>query len=68
MEEKDKDLVFRCRKCGHVLYIDNDIEEVNKLIKTECPTCGEEPDDWSGLWVLMRTGNYDKEYGGESDD
>lgn len=59
------DFVFRCKKCGHLLFTDATKEGVLKLIDAECPMCGEEPDSWNGLWVLIRDGNFKEEYGGD---
>lgn len=47
-------IVFQCRKCEHLLFID----KINKitlkgLISFDCPECGEEG---CGNWVLLRTG------------
>lgn len=54
-----KDVVFKCRKCDHLLYVsDISIERIGKIIELECPCCGEEPDE---NWILYRLGNYEKE-------
>ena len=58
------DFVFRCKKCGHLLFTDAARDSVVKLIDMECPRCSEEPDCWDGLWVLIREGNFEEEYGG----
>ena len=59
------DIVFRCRKCGHLLFIDRKKveEKLVDLLQSDdegCPNCGEES---QGNWILERFGNYDKEYG-----
>lgn len=61
-------VVFRCRKCGHLLFCDiaklddSLVDTANKILKMDCPTCGEEPDEWEGLWTLLRFGNHAEEY------
>lgn len=47
-------IVFQCRKCEHLLFVD----KINKitlkgLMSFDCPECGEEG---CGNWVLLRTG------------
>ena len=60
--------VFKCRKCGHNLFTEATAAGVKKLINYDCPNCGEEAGDyWNGLWVLLRTGNYEKEFGGDKE-
>ena len=51
--KKEKELVFTCRKCGHSLYLTNwkSEKQMKKLLKLDCPNCGEEPDE---LWILTR--------------
>jgi hypothetical protein len=56
-----KDMVFECRKCGHFLFAD----KIKKLINKDCPECGEAPDDSVGIWIFLRMGDYEKEYGKE---
>ena len=59
-----KDLVFRCLKCGHILFITGTatekVKKISKLNKYECYNCGEEREE---NWVYVRTGDFDKEYG-----
>lgn len=57
------DFVFRCKKCGHNLFINATKRAVMELANAECPNCGEEPDNWNGLWIFLRAGDYYKEYG-----
>lgn len=57
------DFVFRCKKCGHNLFIRATKIDILDLIKTECPSCGEEPDNWNGLWIFLRAGDWNKEFG-----
>ena len=57
------DLIFKCRKCGHNLYIIDGMEKSGKYIrnvlrKTDCPSCGEENNE---LWIFLRNGNYENE-------
>ena len=51
-------VVFKCKKCGHHIYIEN-TDDIVKMIRmvsnSDCPNCGEEPDD---NWVLCGTSNY----------
>jgi DNA-directed RNA polymerase subunit RPC12/RpoP len=56
-----KDLVFTCIKCQHLLFVSDweNEKKINKILKTDCPECGEGPDE---LWILTRLGNYEKEY------
>jgi len=55
------DIVFRCRKCGHLLFVSNfNINKAEEISGMSCPKCGEEG---YGNWVLLRIGNYEKEYG-----
>lgn len=58
------DLVFKCNKCDHNLFITNGIaltaKEVAKKLNKDCPNCGEESFE---LWTFSRLGNFDKEYG-----
>jgi len=49
--KKEKDWIFECYKCSHNLYVSTD--KLNKLLKTECPECGEEP---YRLWILTGKG------------
>jgi len=51
------EFIFKCRKCNHYIYVDK--PKVAKLLKKDCPNCGEER---YGLWILIGEGNYDKEY------
>lgn len=59
-----KDLVFRCLKCGHLLFIGGTPKEIIHKIATlddyECDECGEQREE---NWVYVRTGDFDKEYG-----
>ena len=56
------DIVFECRKCNHLLFVDKDKlqKKLLTLIKRDCPNCGREGER---NWILLRDGNYDKEYG-----
>ena len=54
-----EDIVFRCKKCGHLLYVCNFVDKVNDIAQLDCPECGEEGD----IWILIGTGDYDAEYG-----
>lgn len=60
------DLVFVCSKCEHDLYLTNGVnltgKEIARKLKRSCPNCGEEVDEWDGLWTFVRLGNYDIEH------
>ena len=65
MKKLFNDLIFKCGKCGHLLYITNGMEKTgreirNKIRKLDCPECGEEPTE---LWIFVRNGNFDNEIG-----
>lgn len=53
---KNKDIMFECRKCEHLLYVTPDNENwVEKLVDYDCPNCGEE----SGrLWIFVGFGSF----------
>ncbi|GJQ43722.1 MAG: hypothetical protein JETCAE03_32200 [Ignavibacteriaceae bacterium] len=48
MKTKTKTYIFECYKCSHELHVDEN--KLDKVIKTECPNCGEEP---YRLWILI---------------
>lgn len=50
---KKDDFIFKCYKCGHLVYIDK--LKVKKLLKTDCPDCGEEP---YLNWILEGEGDF----------
>ena len=62
---KQTNLVFSCRKCGHLLFVGRNIKSVEGLLETDCPNCGEEAE---GLWRLERLGNYDEEFKDDPDE
>lgn len=49
------DWTFSCLKCGHVVYVDK--TKVKKMMKLDCPECGEEAYE---NWVLCGEGDFDK--------
>lgn len=55
------DIVFECRKCGHLFFTDkNELKEkLVTLMEKNCPNCGEEG---HRNWILLGQGNYSKEY------
>lgn len=60
--KKDTDIVFTCSKCGHLLFVSTiTFEKFKEIMDKDCSNCGEEGYE---NWVLSRTGNYDREYGG----
>ena len=61
MSNKDCDLIFKCRKCYHLVYLANSLlKKVRNLSVMNCPECGEEGEE---NWIYVGTGNYDLEYG-----
>lgn len=52
------DLIFKCNKCNHEVYVDK--VKATKMLKKNCPECGEEPYE---NWILIGEGNFDKEHG-----
>ena len=54
-----KDVVFRCNKCEHLLYVSDFANKVNDIAEKDCPECGEEGE----IWILVGIGDYDAEYG-----
>ena len=60
----NKDLVFMCLKCGHLLFItgtaSEKVKKISRLDDYECDECGEQREE---NWVYVRTGDYQKEYG-----
>ena len=57
------DLVFRCKKCGHLLFVSGTasekVKKISNLNEYECPNCGAEREE---NWSFVRTGDYAKEY------
>jgi len=51
------DYVFNCRKCGHNLFVRK--KKIAKLLKTDCPNCGEES---YNNWILSRKGCFKREH------
>ncbi|MDZ4286195.1 MAG: hypothetical protein U1A23_04650, partial [Candidatus Sungbacteria bacterium] len=59
-----QDLIFKCGKCGHLLFITNGMNLTGKIIRNklrnyDCPNCGEESEE---LWIFVRNGSYDQEH------
>jgi len=48
----EKDLIFECKKCGHNLYVSKDLKKIQKLLKLDCPNCGED----GAIWTLIGEG------------
>lgn len=45
--------VFMCRKCEHLLYVEEDEnfpQKLGKIAAKSCPCCGEQDE---GLWKLL---------------
>lgn len=51
------DLIVKCRKCGHNVYVTPTFEKISSMVDYDCPECGEE----GGLnWIIEGTGDFDK--------
>lgn len=60
---KKNDIVFTCRKCGHLLFVsDISVKKLKDIMEMDCDSCGEEGYE---NWILSRMGNYEEEYGGK---
>ena len=62
------DLVFRCRKCEHQLFVSKDkvnFEFMAELTNRDCDNCGEQSGD---CWIVDRVGDYEKEFGKYNED
>lgn len=58
---KKNQLVLRCRKCEHLLFVDKvSLTRLKGIMDMDCPSCGEEGEE---NWILSRLGNYEDEYG-----
>lgn len=56
------DIVFSCKKCGHLMYLsmeDKTVQDLARHLDSDCPCCGEESCE---NWQYYRLGNYKKEY------
>lgn len=51
---KKPDLIFVCQKCEHQVYVNK--SKVMKILKNDCPECGEEPYE---NWILVGEGDFD---------
>lgn len=60
------DVVLKCRKCGHLLFIRKwkFNKKLEEYLEMDCPECGEEGYE---NWILSRLGDYDVEYGGKDE-
>lgn len=47
--------IFECSKCQHNIYVDK--PKLKKLLKTDCPECGEEA---ARNWILVDEGEFSK--------
>ncbi len=56
--EKTPDLIVRCRKCEHKIYLEDwhIFEKIDKLVRTSCPTCGEEG---YNNWIILGLGFFE---------
>lgn len=46
-------IVFKCRKCGHLLYVENTetaVADIKRVSYKDCPECGE---DSYENWILV---------------
>jgi hypothetical protein len=53
---KCAEAIFVCKKCGHNLYANPNIQGLMAVKKTICPSCGEDDDK---LWILEGFGNFE---------
>ena len=56
------DLVLRCRKCKHLLFVGGEkinFELMSQLTERDCHRCGKQAGD---CWILDRVGDYNKEF------
>lgn len=54
-------VVFQCRKCEHLLFVEKiNRESIKGIMNMDCPECGEEN---YANWILLRMGSYEEEYG-----
>jgi len=52
------DIVFKCRKCEHYLFVDKKKpKRIYSVNKVSCPNCGEEGDL---NWIYVGEGNFEK--------
>jgi DNA-directed RNA polymerase subunit M/transcription elongation factor TFIIS len=60
-KSKKPDIVFECKKCGHLLYVSKDElkEKIQYLIEKDCPNCGEQPP----IFIVSHEGDYNEDYG-----
>lgn len=49
----EKEFIFKCKKCYHNVYVERG--KIEKLLKSDCPECGEEADE---LWILLGRGYF----------
>lgn len=56
MAKKETYTVFRCRKCGHELFVveENFPDKMENIAGRACPNCGEQDE---GLWGLLGRSN-----------
>lgn len=54
MKKEKPDWIFTCHKCQHQVYVGK--EKVKKMLKLDCPECGEEPYE---NWVLVGEGDFE---------
>lgn len=52
---KKKEVVFICRKCEHHLFVTQRDGWLKRILKLDCPGCGEESEE---LWILQGFGNF----------
>lgn len=52
--KKNPDYVFKCHKCGHMLFIGK--KRILEIPELDCPECGEEPVE---NWFFLGEGNFD---------
>ena len=53
MKKEKSQFIFQCYKCGHFVFVAK--EKIMKILKTDCPECGEEP---FKNWFFIDEGDY----------
>lgn len=53
VKKEKPDWIFQCNKCTHEVYVDK--KEVSKMLKADCPECGEEAFE---NWTLIGEGDF----------
>lgn len=60
LDKFSNEIVFKCKECGHLVYIDCKIDKVKKLLNFNCPECNTESKE---NWILLKLGDYEQDKG-----